>query len=637
MENLIYIIPKTRHDKQSLREILSKHPEIKFVSLAGVDLAGNATDEKIPVSLFIDDMEDFLEQGIQTDGSSVALQGIAILNNARVDLVPDLDVNWFIDYNFENACEKTNLPVGTIKIPAYLVHNDKRVGSRSILQRAVRNFVNSIMDIFKKYPDTLKNIGINSIEDIIDINLTSATELEMWVRTPDDRGDVEKLAISQMLKEQYWKKTQGTVRTALEKSIQLMEKYGLYPEMGHKEVGGVTSKIGIDGRTNYVMEQIEIDWKYDTAVQAADNELLARELISDVFSRHGLEVTFRAKPLEGVAGSGEHTHVGVSVKLKDGKLINLFTPENLTQDYLSEIGYGALMGILKNYETINPFISSSNDSLNRLKPGFEAPVCIVASLGVTTEIPSRNRSVLVGVIRDLKNPLATRFEVRAPNPLSNTYLVLACIYQVMINGIDAVAKSGKSTKELEKDISKDVGMESFYLMKERAYRSEEDVFEHYTEEERNRLFGKPPATVWENINNLGKNAEGRQILINGNVFSEDIIKSFKMSTLEKWKMELVNRILVDNIEIIRECEKIHYEGNATDLDVFMWEKISNLRHYLMKDSLNKKSLFTRIRKALNDEDYDLASSLQQEMNEKMKEIKELYIEYKRNLFEIEYS
>ena len=637
MENLIYVIPKTKHDKQNLKEILSKHPEIKFVSLVGVDLAGNATDEKIPISFFIDDMDDFLEQGIQTDGSSVALHGIATLNNARVDLVPDLDVNWFIDYNFENVCEKTNLPVGTIKIPAYLVHNNKRVGSRSILQRSARNFINSMMDIFKKYPGTLKNIGIDNIEDIIEINLTSATELEMWVRTPDDRGDVEKLAISQMLKEQYWKKTQGTVRTALEKSIQLMEKYGLYPEMGHKEVGGVTSKIGIDGRTNYVMEQIEIDWKYDTSVQAADNELLARELISDVFSRHGLEVTFRAKPLEGVAGSGEHTHVGVSVKIKDGRLINLFTPANLTQDYLSEIGYGALMGILKNYETINPFISSSNDSLNRLKPGFEAPVCIVASLGVTTEIPSRNRSVLVGVIRDLENPLATRFEVRAPNPLSNTYLVLACIYQVMIDGIDVVAKSGKNTKELEKDISKDAGVESFYLMKERAYRSEEDVFEHYTEEERDRLFGKPPVTVWENINNLDKNTEGRQILIKGNVFSEDIIKSFKISTLEKWKMELVNRILVDNIEIIRECEKIHHEGNATDLDVFMWEKISNLRHYLMKDSLNKKSLFTRIRKALNDEEYDLASLLQQEMNEKMKEIKELYIEYKRNLFEVEYS
>lgn len=635
MGELTYVIPKEKHDINGLKEVLSIHPEIKFVSLMGVDLAGNATDEKIPVSLFIEDMEDFLERGIQTDGSSVALQGIASMNNARVDLVPDLSVNWFIDYNFDNICEENNLPVGTLKIPAYLMHNDKLVGSRSVLERAYSNFKRRIMEIIKQYPDTLKSIGIDNVDDVESVNLTSATELEMWVRTPDDRADEEKLAISQMLKEQYWKKTQGTVRTALEKSIELLEKYGLCPEMGHKEVGGVTSKIGIDGRTNYVMEQIEIDWKYDTTIQAADNELLARELINDVFSRHGLEVTFRAKPLEGVAGSGEHTHVGVSVKLKNGKLVNLFTPTNPTGDYLSEIGYGALMGILKNYETINSFISSSNDAFNRLKPGFEAPICVVASLGVSTEVPSRNRSVLVGVIRDLDNPLATRFEVRAPNPLSNTYLVLACLYQVMIDGIYAAANSGKNSKELELEVSKDAGVQSFYLSKDRAYRSEEDVFEHYTQEERDRLFGKPPATVWENASNLDKYPEGKEVLKNGDVFSEAIIESFKISTLEKWKMELKNRILIDNIEIIRECEKIHYEGNATDLDVVMWEKISNLRYYLMRDSLDKKSLFTRIKKALSEEDYDLASTLQQEMSEKMKEIKELYIEYKRNLFEVE--
>ncbi len=33
----------------------------------------------------------------------------------------------------------------------------------------------------------------------------------------------------------------------------------------------------------------------------------------------GLEVTFKAKPIHGVAGSGGHTHVGASVKLKEWK------------------------------------------------------------------------------------------------------------------------------------------------------------------------------------------------------------------------------------------------------------------------------------------------------------------------------
>lgn len=635
MSDLIYIIPKEEHDSGSIKEKLTSHPEIKFVSLMGIDIGGNATDERIPVKLFLEEIDSFLQYGIQTDGSSVVLHGIATLNNARLDLVPDLDVNWFIDYNYDNICEESGLPIGTLLIPSFLIHNDKRVGSRSILARARDSFKNRIIEIVKKHTNLLNSIGIESINDIEVVNLTAATELEMWVRTPDDRGDVEKLAISQNLKEQYWKRTQGTVRTAMERSIQALEKYGLEPEMGHKEVGGVTSKIGLDGKSSYVMEQIEIDWKYSTALQTADNEIIAREIISDVFRRHGLEVTFRAKPLEGVAGSGEHTHVGVSVTLKNGELKNLFAPKDILSDYLSEIGYGALMGILKNYEVINPFITSSNDAFNRLKPGFEAPVCIVASLGIDTQTPSRNRSVLVGVIRDLDNPLATRFEVRSPNPLSNTYLVIASLYQGILDGIDAVASSKKNSKELEKDISKNSGVASFYLEKDRAYRSEHDVFEYYSDEERNSKFGRPPATVWENLKNLEKSSEKSNILLNGGVFTKEIIESFKLSTLERWTMELKNRILIDNIEIIRECRKLHTEMTATDLDVVMWEKITSLKLYLMKDSLSKKCLFTRIREALNDGDYNTASVLQLEMKSKMDEIKELYIEYKRNLFEIE--
>ena len=142
------------------------------------------------------------------------------------------------------------------------------------------------------------------------------------------------------------------------------------------------------------------------------------------------------------------------------------------------------MGILKNYEVLNPFVTDSNDALNRLVPGFEALVCIVTSLGKNYEVPSRNRSVLIGLIRDIDNPLATRFELRAPNPLSNTYLVLASIYQAVVDGIKAVAVSNLDSKELEKEISKDAGETSFYLEKDRKYRDEENVFECYTQDER---------------------------------------------------------------------------------------------------------------------------------------------------------
>ncbi len=630
MSNRIFTIKPENHNKKDLTVILQDHPEIQYVSFMGIDIGGNGTDEKIPISLFLKDIDEMLKYGIQTDGSSVELQGIATLCNARVDLLPDLAANWFVDYNYDYYNDENGLPVGTLRIPAFLVHDNKEVCSRSILKRIIKNYNVKIRELFNKKPELAKKYGFNT-EDISEVILTSATELELWVQTPEDKADLEALSTSQALKEQYWKRTHGTVRTALEKCIVELEKYGLEPEMAHKEVGGIANKIGTTGKLKYVMEQLEIDWKYADALQAADNEILAREIIEDLFRNHGLEVTFQAKPLEGVAGNGEHTHMGVAVKLKNGRYVNLFTPQNMKKDFLSEIGFGALMGLLRNYDIINPFVTATNDAFNRLKPGFEAPICVVTSLGITKEIPSRNRSILVGVIRDMSNPLATRFELRSSNPLSNTYLVLAASYQCILDGIIAVVESNKTTNELEVEISKEVGTESFYLEKDRAYRSEYDVFEHYTEEERDRLFGKAPATVWENIQGLNCCEDKLEILKLGEVFTNALVNSYKLVTIDKWSAELKGRIIPNNIEIIRSLKRLHDES-PTDLDVVHWERILALKQELMKDSLNKKSLFTVIREALDKSDYSIASEKQKIMNEKMTEIRNLYAEYKRNIF-----
>jgi glutamine synthetase len=382
----------------------------------------------------------------------------------------------------------------------------------------------------------------------------------------------------------------------LEQSLILMDKYNLKPEMGHKEVGGIKAKLDETGNLTHIMEQLEIDWRYDTALQTADNEKWVRYIVKEVFRKNGLDVTFLAKPIEGVAGNGEHTHVGVAARLKNGKTVNMFTPQDMKKDFLSTIGYGALMGLLKNYEAVNPFISFTNDAFNRLKPGFEAPVCIVCSLGHDVETPSRNRTVLVGLVRDMKNPLATRFEVRSPNPLTNTYLALAAIYQAMLDGIKAVCKSGKTNAELEEEISKMPESDGFYLEKGRAYRSEEDVFEHYSQEERNRLFGVHPATVYENIHNFVKYPEKLNVIMEGDVLDERLVKSFTTAVTNRWVKEILNRLLPENMDIVRRCRAIHSKQKAHDLDITYWEQVDHLRQYLMKDTYNSKSLFTRVEK-----------------------------------------
>ncbi len=631
-EPMLHCLPPWTHNRENLVKLLKAYPEIQFVSLVAVDLGGNDTDEKIPISLFIDEMERFFKVGVQTDGSSVVLHGIATLNNAKVDLVPDLSVNWFVDYNYDHIYIDRNLPVGTLRIPAFLVHDSKRVDSRSILKRAIDNFTMEINRLFNEYPHIKEDFGIDMSEKINEVILTSATELEFWVKTPEDSADEEKLSTSQMLKEQYWKRTKGSVRTALEETILLLNKYGVKPEIGHKEVGGVSAKIGVNGKLNHVMEQLEIVWKYSTSIQAADNELFIRELIEETFKGHGLEVTFGAKPIEGVAGSGKHIHVGAAVTFNNGKYINLFTPKNRTYNYTTTLGWGGLLGILKNYEVVNPFITGTNDAFNRLKPGFEAPVCTVSSIGHNVETPSRNRTVLVGLIRDMNNPKATRFEVRSPNPTTNTYLALASLYQTMLDGIKAAVESGMSAKELELEFSKGYGEDKFYLEKNRMYRSENDVFEHYTEDERNKFFGNPPATVWENIQSFNLESDKKEILYSGNVFSHAIVDSYYEASIDQWVTELSGRIIQNNIDLVRSCKKVHTKENGTDIDKSNWDEIEKLRFYLMKDSLERKSLFTKMKEGIEAKDYAVVSELQLEMNEKITLLKHLYLDYRRNLF-----
>lgn len=629
-KDLLYYIPAGQYGKEGVLALLEQHPEVKFVSLVGIDLAGNDTDEKIPVSAFFDNYESFFEgTAVQTDGSSVVLTDIATLNNARVDMWGDPSVNWFIDYNYENIDEETGLPTGTLRIPAFLKHNDRFVDSRSILKQACQYVREEMLSTVKE--KGLPGMPHVKAEDIADIVFTSATELEFWVKTPSKSVAKRDLSVSQKLQEQYWQRTHGSVRTALEQAVERLDQYGMSAEMGHKEVGGVKAKLDDDGHVDSVLEQLEIDWKFsNNPLQTADNELQARIIVREVFRENGLDVTFKAKPIIGVAGSGEHTHFGVMAKLKSGKFVNLFSPEDMRKEAASSLGIGAIMGLLKNYEAINPFISSTTDSLNRLKPGFEAPVCIVTSLGVDPSVPSRNRTILCGLIRDIDNPMATRYELRAPNPYTNTYTALALIYLAAWDGMKYAITSGKTQAELVAELSKKPGEHADYLEDDRAYRAEDDVFEDYTQEERDAMFSVPPATVWENILGFKNHPEKVAVLSQGNAFEKDLMESFISAILNRWKLELISRIIPANLQQVRDMKPVHVEG-ANSCDDRRFKALNELRFYLAKDSEEQESLFTRLSKALKAGQYDDASKLQVEMNDKMEELEAAYAHYYNNV------
>ncbi len=629
-EKMVFSIPADKHNEKDLKALIAAHPELRFVSLVGLDIYGRDTDERIPVEELLKDVDGFIQKGVQTDGSSVLLPGIADISNAKVDMIPDPSVKWFVDYNYRNTDDESGLPVGTIRIPAYLVHNDvNSVGSRVILEKAVERFKSEIPRIIEENPYVLEYLPFGSASDIDEVVITAATELEFYVKTPHNVADREKMHTSQELKEQYWKRTMGPVRTALEQTLRILNLYGFEVEMGHKEVGGIQSELMKGGDFDHIMEQLEIDWKYDGPMQTADNDNIIRYIVRDVFRNNGLDVSFMAKPVEDVAGSGKHTHIGVQAKLKDGRRVNLFSTMRPDSEYMSPIGFGALMGFLKNYEIVNPLVNCTNDAFNRLKPGYEAPICIACSLGRSVNFPSRNRSVLAGLIRSADNPLATHFELRSPNPKSNTYLVLAAALMAMLDGIRACLAARKTSAELEASVSKGFGQEDFYLEKDRIYRAENNIFKDYGPEEREKLFGRAPATVWENLKAFDLYPEKLRILTDGGVMSDTDIMSYKAAATDQWEMELHDRIVPSLVMRARSCVKRHEEGS--DLDQLRWANISKEIGLLAKDSLSSTSLLTALNRSIEEGDYDTASRLQVEAQERVNCLEKQYSEYLRNI------
>ena len=635
LNRMLFTLTPDEHDEETVRSRLMAHPEVKFVSFTGVDMGNHSTDEKIPVALFIDDMQKLLENGVQTDGSSVALPTIADLSNARVDIVPDPDANWFVEYNYANRDYETGLPTGTLRIPSYLRHNgDTMVGSRIYLKKTVEKFLSGLRKVLEDNPYVFEHIGgVDSIDDIDELQLTNATELEFWVKTPDDRADRDQLSIAQELKEQYWQRVTGPVGTALEEVLEILDHYGFGVEMGHKEVGGVKAKMGNSGNFDHIMEQLEVDWKYSTPMQAADNEAQIKHIIRDIFRMNGLEVTFLAKPIHGVAGSGEHTHFGVAAKLKDGRVVNLFEPENRETDFMSPVGYGALMGILRNYEKLYPIIAPEHDSFQRLKPGYEAPVCIVTSLGVDHKTPSRNRTVLIGLVRDLKNPRSTRFELRSPNPHTNTYLIIGAGYLTMLDGIKAVLEAGKTPHELEASISKRYGDEDFYLERDREYRAERNIYTEFTPEVREKLFGRAPANVWESFLNWGDghfDPETVRLITGGDETMAMTLRSYREQMIYKWTMEYHDRYIGNTMEFLRSCVKLHTD-DTNEYDVTNWNKCAKLKSLIGHEEKGRASLLMQARIAIDENDFAGLSRLELEIEEKLEELRGVYAKYRRNI------
>ena len=249
--------------------------------------------------------------------------------------------------------------------------------------------------------------------------------------------------------------------------VQKLEHFGVVVEKHHHEVA--------------TAGQAEIDMRYDTLTNMADNVVIQKYVVKNVAKAHGKVATFMPKPLFGDNGSGMHTHQSL---WKDGT--NLFYDAN-GYALISATCRHYIGGLLAHAPALLAFIAPTTNSYRRLVPGFEAPVNLVYS--------SRNRSACIRIPTYFSSPAARRLEFRLPDPACNPYLAFSAM---LLAGLDGVIN------ETEPPDPVDV-----------------NLYDLSAEEAAN--IKQVPGSLEEALDSLERDYE---FLLRGGVFTEDLIETW---------------------------------------------------------------------------------------------------------------
>jgi glutamine synthetase len=179
--------------------------------------------------------------------------------------------------------------------------------------------------------------------------------------------------------------------------------------------------------------QHEIDMRYDDGLKMADNVVTYKLTVKEIASKNGVYATFMPKPIFGQNGSGMHCHQslfsakGGSASGGKGKTNAFYDAKD--KYHLSDVGKSYIAGILKHAPEMIALLAPWVNSYKRLVPGYEAPVYIAWS--------RRNRSALVRVpMYQPGKEVATRMELRCPDPSGNPYLQFAVMLSAGLKGIE---------------------------------------------------------------------------------------------------------------------------------------------------------------------------------------------------------
>ncbi len=169
--------------------------------------------------------------------------------------------------------------------------------------------------------------------------------------------------------------------------------------------------------------QHEIDLRYTDALSMADNVMTFRLVVREIALERGAYATFMPKPLQGVQGSGMHTHLS----LFEGDANAFHDPDD--EYRLSKVGRSFIAGLLVHAREITAVTNQLVNSYKRLIPGSEAPVHVSWA--------RNNRSALVRVpLAKSGKESSTRIEYRSPDPACNPYLAFSVMLAAGLKGLE---------------------------------------------------------------------------------------------------------------------------------------------------------------------------------------------------------
>ena len=357
----------SKYTKEDIFKIVEEE-DVEFIRLQFTDIFGTLKNVAITSS----QLEKALNNKCMFDGSSI--EGFVRIEESDMYLYPDLDTFTIFPWRPQQG------KVARIICDIYCADKTPFTGdSRYILKRQI---------------EEAKNLGYT---------FNVGPECEFFLFHQDENGQPTTLSHE---KAGYF--DLGPVdlgENARRDMVLTLEDMGYEIEASHHEVAPA---------------QHEIDFKYDEALQTADNIMTFKLAVKTIAKRHGLFASFMPKPKYGINGSGMHINMSLE---KDGK--NIFFDKSNPMG-LSKECYHFIAGLIKHAKGMSCICNPLVNSYKRLVPGYEAPVAICWS--------SINRSPLIRI--PASRGAGTRIEFRSPDPAANPYLVMALCLAAGLDGIE---------------------------------------------------------------------------------------------------------------------------------------------------------------------------------------------------------